>query len=251
VRVVICDEDALLREMVEALVTRLGHEIIGITDTTAAGVALIEAGRPEVVIYDMALGYNTDFDVIASAVLVGAHTIIFSHTAEEAILGQYAPHPTVVEKPDLVGLEHVLARLERDEEHHAVVEHERRTKPARAASGPPSTGVTDAQAFYEALNDVARDDALVTIELATDGTDVARALLELMRGTDRLVASLSTVRVFLPGGGEEGVQSFLRRLREAALVPSGTVLRSIVVRDGEAGSDAFDRLKAHGEAHSV
>jgi hypothetical protein len=72
-----------------------------------------------------------------------------------------------------------------------------------------------------------------------------------MRGTDRLVASLSTVRVFLPGGGEEGVQSFLRRLREAALVPSGTVLRSIVVRDGEAGSDAFDRLKAHGEAHSV
>ena len=58
-RVVICDEDALLREMVEALVTRLGHEIIGITDTTAAGVALIEAGRPEVVIYDMALGYNT------------------------------------------------------------------------------------------------------------------------------------------------------------------------------------------------
>ena len=151
--------------MVEALIARLGFDIVGIADTTAASVALIHAARPDVVIYDLALGYNTDFDVIGAAITVGAKTVVFSHSADEDVLSHYKPRPTIVPKPDLVGLEQVLARLEVDDDRHQVTEQERRRRPVRVAGGPPPMGVTDAQAFYEALSSVTGDDALVTLEL--------------------------------------------------------------------------------------
>lgn len=242
-RIVLCDEDALLREMVESLLTRLGFDIVGIADTTVAGVGLIEAARPDAVIFDMSLGYNTDFDVIETAQAVGARTIVFSHNADEAILGKYARHPTVVHKPDLAALEHVLSRLDVDDATGAVVDEDRRRRPARAASGPPSTGVADAQAFYEALNDLATDDALVSLEVPGDPTDLAHDAVLLMRGTDRLLASVGAVRVYLPGGGAEGIASFTERLRAAGVAPAGTRLRSVVASPGESGADAFDRLK--------
>lgn len=247
-RVVLCDEDALLREMVEAMVTRLGHEIVGIAETTVDGVGLINAARPDVVIYDLALGYNTDFDVVGAAIAVDARTIIFSHTADDAILSQYSKRPTVVPKPDLVLLEAVLGRLEdeRDDE-GVVVEHERRRRPPREIHAPPSMGVTDAQAFYEALQDVAADDALLSIEAAVDGSTIAPAVLANMRGTDRLLASLTAVRVFLPGAGADGVTAFVSRLAAAGVLPEGTRVRSIVVAPGEGATDAFDRLKQRGE----
>lgn len=246
-RVVLCDEDALLREMLESLVTRLGHDIIGIAGTTVDGVHLIEAGRPDLVIFDLSLGYNTDFDVIASAITVGARTVVFSHNADDAILSRYSPRPTVVPKPDLIALEQVLSRLDVDQEQQQVVEHDRRVRPVRPASGPPPTSVVDAQAFYEALADVADGDALLSIDVAVDGTSLAEDLLGLMRGTDRLLASLSAVRFLLPGGGKEGIESFLGRLRAAGLAPVGTSVRSIVVTAAESGAEAFDRLKASAE----
>ena len=251
-RVVLCDEDALLREMVEAMVTRLGHEIVGIAESTVDGVGLINAARPDIVIYDLALGYNTDFDVIGAAIAVGARTIIFSHTAEDTILSQYSKRPTVVPKPDLVQLEVVLGRLDVDEDQAgAVVEHERRRRPARQIHAPPSMGVTDAQSFYEALQDVATDDALLSIEPTVDGSEVAPGVLALMRGTDRLLASLTAVRVFLPGAGAEGIEAFLGRLAKAAVLPEGTRVHSIVVVPGEGPTDAFDRLKQSGEEQQL
>ncbi|MGH9273252.1 MAG: hypothetical protein ACRDZU_01280 [Acidimicrobiales bacterium] len=246
-RVVLCDEDALLREMVEALVTRLGHEIVGIAATTVDGVGLINAARPDLVIYDLALGYNTDFDVVGAALAVEARTIIFSHTADDAVLSQYSKRPMVVPKPDLVHLEAVLGRLEVDDDHAgAVVEQERRRQPAREIHAPPSMGVTDAQAFYEALQDIAADDALLSIEPTVDGSTVAPTVLAIMRGTDRLLASLTAVRVFLPGAGADGTTAFLRRLAAAGVLPPGTRVLSIVVRPGEGATDAFERLKHEG-----
>lgn len=248
-RVAIVDEDALLREMVESLVTRLGHDLVGIASTTVDGVGLVTAAKPEVVIFDMSLGFNTDFDVIEAALAVGARTIVFSHTADDRILSQYARRPTVVEKPDIVGLEEVLQRVEviQDDNEVAVVDKERRQRPTRAAVGEPSTGVVDAQAFYAALNAAQEGDALVSIETSADGTKVGEDVRAILRGTDRLLASSSAVRVFLVGGGEVGITSFLNRVSAAAVVPGGSQVRSIVVRSGEDPMDAFDRLKREGD----
>lgn len=248
-RVVIVDEDGLLRETLESVLSRLGYEISGIADTTVDGVGLVRAAKPDVVIFDMSLGYNTDFDVIDAALGVGARTVVFSHTADDAILSQYSRRPTVVEKPDLVGLEEVLRRLEvvQDENEVAVVDKERRQRPTRAAAGAPSTGVVDAQAFYDALNAAQEGDALVSIELSSDGTRFGGEVLAVMRGTDRLLASSSSVKVFLVGGGDIGITSFLTRLRNAAGIPDGARVTAIVVRAGEDPMDAFERLKREGE----
>ncbi len=248
-RVVIVDEDALLRESVESLVARLGYDLVGIADTTVDGVGLVTAAKPDVVIFDMALGFNTDFDVIDAALSVGARTVVFSHTADDAILSQYARRPTVVEKPDLVGLEDALKRFEivQGEDEAMVVAKERRQRPTREASSEPSTGVVDAQAFYAALNAAQEGDALVSMETPIDGTRVGEDVIHVLRGTDRLLASSSAVKVFLVGGGAEGIGSFLRRVSAAAVVPDGCRVTSIVVRAGEDPMDAFDRLKHEGD----
>ncbi|MGQ0832483.1 MAG: hypothetical protein ACT4OV_12480 [Microthrixaceae bacterium] len=242
-RVVLCDEDALLRDVTEGLITRLGHDLVGVADTTVSGVALIEAARPDLVVFDLSLGYNTDFDVIEAALACGSKVLIFSHNADEAILGAYPIRPSVVHKPDLVALEDALSRVMLDDTQKEVVERDRRGHPGRAATGPPATHVADAQAFYEALNGLREHDALVSIDLDLDAAEVGEEVLDLVRSTDRLVASRSSVRVYLPDGGSQAIEAVLERLARAEVVPPGARVHSIVVEPGEDATDAFERLK--------
>ena len=101
---------------------------------------------------------------------------------------------------------------------------------------------------WQKLRDEAQEgDALVSIETPVDGTRVGEDLMAALRGTDRLLASSSAVRVFLVAGGHEGIVSFLGRISAAAIVPDGSHVRSIVVRADEAPMDAFDRLKREGD----
>ena len=76
-RFVLCDDDELLRSLVETVLERQGHEVIGVADHTAIGSQLVKAGKPDAVIVDLSLGYNTDFDIIETAIDVGARVIIF------------------------------------------------------------------------------------------------------------------------------------------------------------------------------
>jgi len=246
VRIVLCDDDGLLRESVEVLIPRTGHEVVGIADTTSSGVRLIETARPDAVVFDMSLGYNTDFDVIETAQAVGARVIVFSYTADEAVLSRYALHPTVVPKPDMATLETVLRRLEYGDE-AKVVDHERRARPTRSLPVAAPTGPGDVAAFYEAINEALPGDAMVWIEVPAGVDHLAVSVLDVLRSTDRLLAGSTTLRVFLVSGGEEGVRSFLRRLVDAVVLPAGSVVRSIVVAEGEPAVDAFERLKREGE----
>lgn len=232
----------MLREMVESVITRAGHEIVAIADTTVAAVRLIEVARPDLVVFDMTLGFNTDFDVIRTANAMGARTVVFSHNADAAILDRYDPRPTVVHKPDLIELERVIDSPADLPPAAPLDGVERRQRPTRAASGPPPTSVADAQAFYEALLDSRPGDALLTIDLRTDGIHAAETVLGLLRSTDRLVASPSSVRVLLPGGAEPAIESFLGRLERAAVVPAGAQVRHVVVAADESASEAFERL---------
>ena len=251
-RIVVCDDDSFMREMVESLVRTTGHEVVGIADTTAAAVGLIEAGRPDVVVLDMSLGYNTDFDIIDAAISVGARAIVFTQNADAAILGQYSVSPTVVAKPDLGALEQVLLRLGRDDTAHEVIEEDRRQKPARAADGPIPTGVSDAQAYFEAINGAQAGDALVGLDVPAGAEAVADEVGRCLRETDRVLLMLPrAVRIFMPGGGSDGVASALSRIRSIHVVTSDCQVASVIVRDGEHGADAFDRLKTEGELHPL
>lgn len=248
-RCVLCDDDPLFTSIIEAMLTDGGHEVVGVGTTTADSVALVRAARPDVVIVDLSLGFNSDFDVVETALAIGAMPIIFSQNADDAILRQYAVRPTVVFKPDLPGLERVVRRLEIDSQRQ-VVERERRERPAVAAVGREPTSLSDTQSFYEALNEGTAQDVLVSIEMperegaAGDATDTATRVRAVIRDSDRLLASASVVRVYLPAGDDVALASFRARLGDADAVPAGATIREVVIAADENPADAFHRLKS-------
>ncbi|MEO7429018.1 MAG: hypothetical protein ABIY48_06505 [Acidimicrobiales bacterium] len=247
-RFVLCDTDQLYTSVIEVMLNDLGHTVVGVGTTTASSVALIEAARPDVVIADLTMGVNTDFDMVVAAAAVGATTIVFSQTIDDLQISHYPTRPTVVFKPDLADLEGVVRRLGLDNQAR-VVAHDRRTRPARSAGGPIPTSINDAQAFYEALNGAAPGDVLVSVEVpetaaARLATEVAERVRAVMRVTDRLLASTSAVRIFLPGGDDAGDASFRARLHEAAALPDEGVIRSVVISASESPGEAFERLRS-------
>jgi chemotaxis response regulator CheB len=237
--VVLCDDDAFMLEMVEATVANTGHEVVGVADTTSDAVRLIEAAQPDVVILDLSLGYNTDFDIVATSIAVGAQAIVFSHNADAEVLDRYQPKPVVVAKPDLIALEQVLGRL-RPRAGTETVVHDRRRR-TRVASGTVPTGLDDARAFFEAVNAGEAGDAIVAI-VETDWSGPIERL-QVARDTDRILVSRGAVRYFLPGAGSEGAEAVLARLADARCLPQHAHVAVVVVCENEQGADAFERLK--------
>lgn len=238
-----------MREAVESLIAKAGHDLVGVADTTADAVALVETAGPDAVIFDMTMGYNTDFDVIEAAQAQGATVIVYSYNTDDASLAGYPIRPIVVHKPDLALLEATLRRLHAQGDR--AVERERRRQAPRDLSVAPATSLADAAAFYESLNQAAPGDAMISIETPDDATAVAERVAGVLRKADRLVATAHTVRVFLVSGGDGGRRSFLRRLAEADVVPPGCRVTSVIVQPGESPIDAFDRLKAGGQVHDL
>jgi hypothetical protein len=248
VRFVLCDEDRIVCSIVESLVASCGHEVEGVAHTTSDAYHLIVAARPDAVIVDLSLGYNTDFDVLGVAADVGAKAIVFSLNADATLLSRYAVRPVVVPKPDFVALE--LAIVELGQATDSMPRQEdRRKQPARALTGLAPSGPSDAGAFFEALNQATDGDALVSIDLprdvgsATNGAALGAFVVWELRQTDRLLGSESWVRIFLAGAGPDGAGVVLQRLQDNLDLPSGARLRAIVIQPGEGAADAFDRLK--------
>jgi chemotaxis response regulator CheB len=241
VSVVLCDDDAFMLEVVEAVVATAGHEVVGVADTTSDAVRLIEAAQPDVVILDLSLGYNTDFDILATSISVGAQVIVFSHNADAELLDRYHPRPFVVAKPDLTALEQVLGRLRRRAGAETVV-HDRRRR-TRVASGAAPTGLEDARAFFEAVNAAEAGDALVAIVESDRSGPIEVERLQVARDTDRILVSRGAVRYFLPGAGSDGAEAVLARLADARSLPQHAHVAVVVVCENEQGADAFERLK--------
>ena len=65
-----------------------------------------------------------------------------------------------------------------------------------------------------------------------------------LRDGDRVLLLQSSVRLYLPGGGEEGVRSVLERIADHSVATSEGAAAAVVVAPGEHGSDAFSRLKS-------
>lgn len=252
---VLCDDDALMRNMVETLVHRQGHELIAAVDNTADATDLIVNHRPDAVIVDLSLGYNTDFDIVDVATAVGSSVIVFSHNADHSILARFTPPPVTVPKPDFVELEAVIGRVRPNDGAPAdTVVKERRRHPERVSIGPVPTGLADAMAFYEALSNAMADDVLLSVEPAATGALVVEADAEvvarLVRATDRVLFAGTSIKLYLADGGTDGTAAFLARLREVAPILADQVrVRSVTIGEGEPSSDAFDRLKGSAEVH--
>jgi DNA-binding NarL/FixJ family response regulator len=254
VKFVLCDDDEMLCSMVDATVASRGHDVVGIADNTTAAVGLVQHGRPDVVVVDPSVGCNTDFDVIDTAIAMGARVIVFSRSADAPASGRYEPEPAFVVKPDFRMLEQVIDRLQLGPS-DGVTEAERRHRPTRVPSGPTPLGPTDATAFYSALNDAIEGDAFISVASPDAGEAIDLSALAIrvsdhIRETDRLLMLVTTrsLLVLLLGGGEEGVESLFRRVSSDSLLPIDVEFRSVVLASGEMPTDAFDRLKRGGDS---
>jgi hypothetical protein len=254
VKFVLCDDDEMLCSMVDATIASQGHDVVGIADTTTGAVGLVTHGKPDVVVVDPAVGCNTDFDVIDTALAAGARVIVFSRSGEVPASGRYQPEPLFVMKPDLWALEQAIERVAVESGHDGGA-GDRRHRPARAPKGPMPTGPRDAAAFYSALNEALVDDAFMSIATVAPNQSIdlpalAEVVSDHIRETDRLLMLITTssLLVLLLGSGPEGVDSVYGRVRSDPHVPADTEFRSVIVAPGENPSDAFDRLKRGGEA---
>lgn len=246
-RFAICDDDDLYATIIEAMLTERGHEVVGVSTSSASSVALIETARPEAVIFDSLLGYTSDFDVIATCNQLGMTAIVFSTNPEQEFFARYAPAPIVVHKPDLTELERAVDRIETDE-HGQANPQDRRQRPGRTIAAPTPTSLSDAHAFYAAFEQAVVGDALVAFDLhhaipLDDVRYTAEALRQVLRDGDRLLVSSSMLRVFIPAAHPDGVASLLTRIHDGSVLPPGTSTTAIVLRDDETSTDAFDRLK--------
>src|ERR1700694_1666391 len=98
-RFVICDDDEIVTQVLDAALSIDGHELVGVAGTTTAAVELLEQTRPDVAVIDPAVGRNSDVDVIDAAISVGARVVVFSRSELHVDEGRYEPEPAMVRKP--------------------------------------------------------------------------------------------------------------------------------------------------------
>ncbi len=245
-RIVVCDSDSFMREMVESIASTAGHEVVGVATDTATGVGLLETARPDVAVIDLAVFVGSDFDLVEIASDVGARVVVFSQQADVDSLQEYPNRPEIVFKPDFGSLEGAFRRM--SDVHAQPGGEDRRHRPSRPAEGPVPTSVTDAQAFFEALNNALPGDALVAFDVSAGAEAVAEDVWLRLRDTDRVLLVVPrAVRCYLPAGGEDGIRSILDRVASVTSIAADCTVTSVVVQEGELGADAFDRLKREGE----
>src|SRR6266545_3193347 len=110
-RVLICDDDAVLRRVVGGVARSAGHEIVAECDTATDAIELTERLAPDAIVLDLALAVGTGREVLDSlrGTELRTRVLVFSAFAADrgALLDGGAS--AVVDKPDFEGLEQVLA----------------------------------------------------------------------------------------------------------------------------------------------
>jgi CheY-like chemotaxis protein len=235
-RFVICDDDEIVTQVLDAALSIDGHEFVGGAGTSSAAVELLERTRPDLAVIDPMVGCDSDVDVIDAAIAVGARVVVFSRSEMQVDEGRYEPEPVNVRKPDVSALEAAVEGMRQ-----TYPDVDRRRYPTRRF---PCTGPSDASAFYAAVNEAVEGDAFVSVSPTVDRADswVGRVAVAL-RETDLVVRSSSAVLVFMPAAGEEGVHALQERLITDKAGSNDGVMQAVILDAGESPTDAFTRLK--------
>ena len=215
-------------------------------DSTGAAVGLIETARPDAVVVDLWLGFDSDYDLIQMANdRVPADRVL--HALRGRDEGLHVP----ARRGGQAGPRRPGAGPHPARRGRPVPPHHRprasRSGPSRTAEDATASGIDDARAFFEAVNEAKDGDGIISIDLWQGADSVASVATQLLRQGDRVLAFPTAVRLYLPGGGEEGVRSVLQRVADNCVATQERTVASVVVEEGELGADAFDRLKHRSE----
>jgi chemotaxis response regulator CheB len=233
-KVLICDDDPLVRSVLSSLLVDEHHDVVAEVEDSADAIDMIEAHQPDVAIIDLSLAHSSGHEIEVVATARGCKTIIFSAFVSPETRAA-SNGSLIVEKPDFDGLIDALRRIAYS---HGTGTVEQRAQRRHAPQ---------AREFFEAVAEAASGDALVLLQPpAPDPGHVAILLAAAQRvvaSSDRVSAAASGLRMLLAGADEAGVAAVLARVEhEAGSALDGWNVRSVIIGDGESPSDAFLRL---------
>ena len=255
-RVLISDDDPLMRNVIRSVAKAAGHEVIAETEHATTASELIARYAPDIVVLDLPLAAGGD-TVLHGAASSGTpcRVVVFSHAVEDAEAMLAAGAAAVVEKPHFDELESTLAAWATD-----ASKERRRVAPPRETGHPvvrSPSGLEEGRDFYTALAASRLDDVLLELQLedydalargwgeviANDWVlHLARLARAAMRDDDRLACfDGRRVHALLCGGGEDGLSAVIDRIGSSwrqDLGPAAPRFRhSFALQDGDTAAD--------------
>lgn len=230
-RAVVCDDDALVRNVVGQVVADAGFEVVGEAEQAGLALEVIERTDPDLVVLDLALRTGSGEELLRQlcARQPSVRVVVFSaYAADPAVLAADGA-TAVVEKPDFDG----LARAVQDVAASLGSNQERRRAPRLVTPLPPPVAVTLSgfeqwESFQSATTALVPGDAILCADLSPDPT--LRAYWDDVFRTDYRVAlgrALATSR---------------RAQDRVTLTPEGIPALLIVAGHPEAPTAVFQRL---------
>ena len=176
-RVLICDDDDVLRKVVGGVAQAAGHEVVAETDNSRDALELVERLVPEIVVLDLALAYGTGTELMAALRADGtaSRILVFSAFAGDRAMLLDSGATAVVEKPDFDGLEQVLKAWAKQATPAGRERRRDRTPrllPGSTARSPG--GLEPDREFYAALGATVAGDALLVLWIEPYGLIVGR-----------------------------------------------------------------------------
>jgi CheY-like chemotaxis protein len=227
-RVLICEDDSVLRQVVRSVVETSGHEVVGETDQALAAIDFIGRHHPDIVIVDLALVSGSGLSVVKEArtLVPDARVVVFSAFVSDSSSLLDAGATVVIDKPRFDELETALASWTdgaRGERRRIVLPRD----PSQGILRSPSGLETDRD-FYTALARSTEGDVLLRLWL--DGVNavlgqfgphitndwvlqLARATRAATRDHDHLACFDGLqVHALLLGGGMDGPPAVVARI---------------------------------------
>jgi CheY-like chemotaxis protein len=272
-RVIVCDDEPIIRGVITKLATSAGHEVLAETDSGPTAVEMVLRFKPEVLILDLALPWGAGMEAIRDLREAGSpvQIVLFTSYAADSPEVRAADPRAVIEKPDIEALERVLGDLAAGLAAAGPAGADRR-QPARPRPDFPApgrvtaSGVEDPATFQEAVLRLEPGDAVVVVHVAgienpvdwyervaaTDLTlGAARLLRAVMRVQDRLAATepdpddqpRDLVALVLAGrrAGAEAVWRRLEKAYEQSGLPGVVSAGWAMVDEGVVGPLALSR----------
>ena len=213
-RVLVCDDDRLVRAAITEMVEEREGSVIAETDRSSDAIDLIERFQPDVVVVDLGLAQGSGKEIIDHVGTLDDPPRVVVFTAFDGV-GITAPAGAVqiVLKPDFELLGHLLDSAPPEERRGE------RRKPTRALPVPAPrepSGADRPDDFYRILADARPDDTLLSVSLTgLDALITVEQVRRTIRVQDRLVARGHAVIVLLVSGAAAAPDALCRRLVEA------------------------------------
>jgi chemotaxis response regulator CheB len=236
VRVIVCDDDELVRSVVDGIVTDLGHTVVGEAEDELGALELLQQVEPDIAVVDLALRFSSGLDVVRTAWESGCRVVIFSSFVTPELLNAAPGGPVAVEKPHFdrltVALEQVVNSV-------TAQGHDRRRR---------DRGHRAAPSFAHAVVEAQPGDAIVVLEPPPEDVRtldvVGLTAARVTAAQDRNETTPRQLRLLLVHAGEGGARVVIDRIATTAGVDLSTWSQRVaVVTEDTPGVEAYEQIR--------